>query len=361
MQIQKIKDIVIYRDEQFNSFPNVVVNELGEVMVAFRQAPDWQHVFNKVTHCDPASKAVYVTSLDGGHSWNSRTTTLYDDFYLGIQDPCLNVLQDGTLFCTYFTWKIFLESDVKNPIPGERKVYDTWIRRLGGAYSIRSRDSGRSWDRPLPIPQGQSVRGNVVELEDGSLVLAMYDHPDYPAQAVATVTRDHGVTWEFLAVIAKEDGVLFQEPNLYRTESGKLVAWLRTWKQNVPQDGRQHPLYVCESYDNGKTWINVSEQPVHSPSPFHALRLLSGNVLLTYGHRFMPGSGIRARLLDSECGNISEAEEVILREDGHGFDIGYPHAVQLPDGSILIVYYFYDEAERGKRYIAGTLCREIGE
>src|SRR5690606_29259578 len=108
--------------------------------------------------------------------------------------------------------------------------------------------------------------------------------------------------------------------------------------------------------DDGRTWSEPVKREAYSPSPFHALRLQSGRVLLTYGYRLKP-YGLRARLLDPECNEIDGAEEIVLRDDGPGTDIGYSHAVQLEDGRILITYYYYDEAG-GKRYIAGTWCEE---
>jgi hypothetical protein len=122
----------------------------------------------------------------------------------------------------------------------------------------------------------------------------------------------------------------------------------------VPNE-KKHPLYTSESYDNGRTWTNVREHAIYSPSPFHALQLQSGHVLLTYGHRY-PSYGIRAYVLNGECTNIDEAEQIVLRADGLGRDIGYTSAVQLDNCDILVTYYYFDE--NGERYIAGTLCRE---
>lgn len=165
-------------------------------------------------------------------------------------------------------------------------------------------------------------------------------------------------SWEEFSVLATSSDTEFQEPNLYRTPSGKLVAFIRTLHHSKNSSSEhRHPLYTCESYDNGETWVNLTKRPIYSPSPFHALQLNSGEVMLTYGYRMQP-FGIRAMLLNSECTNWDEVEEVCLREDGLGGDIGYTHAVQLDNGQILITYYYYDE-EHPLRYIAGTLCELV--
>lgn len=354
--LKKLKDIVIYQDEHYNSFPNVVSLENGDILVSFRQAPDRHELFGNYTHLDPAARAAYVVSRDHGETWDERSTVLYDDYYLGVQDPCINRLRDGTLFCTFFSWKVMYKEDAPNIGPIDHLIKDKWVGKIGGAYSIRSRDDGRTWDEPLLILTGVcAVRGNVVELDDGSIILPLYLHPDDKNMAYVARTRDRGHTWEQLSVLATAPDIGFKEPNLYRTPSGKLVAFIRCHKHRIePGHVKRSPLVTCESYDNGATWVNLTEHPFYSPSPFHALRLRSGQVMLTYGYR-LPPYGIRAILLDDECANWEEAQEFILREDGLGMDIGYTHAIQLENGQILVTYYYYDE-QRELRYIAGTLC-----
>jgi len=74
-----------------------------------------------------------------------------------------------------------------------------------------------------------------------------------------------------------------------------------------------------------------------TPSPFEAIRLQSGNVLVTYGYRSQP-FGIRSFMLDEECSGWENLEENILRCDGRNYDIGYTSAVQLKNGDIKIFY-----------------------
>ena len=74
-------------------------------------------------------------------------------------------------------------------------------------------------------------------------------------------------------------------------------------------------------------------------------------MLLTYGYRHSP-YGIRARLLDAEARDPGGAEELLLRTDGAGPDLGYPWAVSLPNGEVLVAYYWVNE--RQERVIVGT-------
>lgn len=355
MTIVPVKHIILYKDRRYNSFPNVVANGEGTFVAAFRQAPDRQSTYG-LQHVDPSSKAVYVTSADG-ESWSSEANDLYDDFFYGVQDPCLNVLADGTIFATCFMWKVAELEDVQQNPEFEYKVYGNWLGKLVGAYTLRSADGGKTWDRPLPVELGTlAIRGNVVELDGGSLLVPLYGVRNGLSRVVVGRTDDRGAAWSEHAVIEPEEGYGLFEPNLYRTPSGKLVLFARCHKRNpLPEDGREaYPLVTAESLDDGLTWSAPVRRPFCSPSPFHPLRLRDGRVLLTYGYRYKP-YGIRAVMLDAECERWPEARETIIREDGYGGDIGYTCAVQLHDDQVLIAYYYSLEGER-ERYIAGTIC-----
>lgn len=60
--IQKIKDIVIYTDSNFHSaFPSVIKRSNGDLVVAFRRAPN-RSIFGekKTNHVDPTSQLMMV-------------------------------------------------------------------------------------------------------------------------------------------------------------------------------------------------------------------------------------------------------------------------------------------------------------
>ncbi|MBD2865594.1 sialidase family protein [Paenibacillus oceani] len=357
--LRKIRDVVIYRDACYNSFPNVARMSNGDLLVAFRHAADWQTEFGRVQHIDPGSIALIVRSRDEGSTW-SEPSVLHDDYLYGVQDPCLNVLGDGTVLATCFLWKVAEIGEVDEI--GERSGYtrqigDRYAAKRIGIVTKRSTDNGKTWDRAASLGYGQlALRGNGAELPDGSFLVAAYteglDH------LFVAKTTDKGLSWSPQGAIAKPADNFLNETHLYRTESGKLVAFIRSQIQDerLPAEKRS-PLFTSESFDDGRTWSEPQQHAVYGPTPFHTIRLASGRVLLTYGYRLKP-HGLRARLLDPECKRIEEADEIVLRDDGPGMDIGYSHAVQLPDGRILIVYYFYDRAD-GRRYIAGTWCEEI--
>lgn len=364
-KLVKIKDIIIYKDKTYNSFPNVLTLKNGSVIVGFRNAPDRKRL-GFITHIDPGSKAVFVTSKDRGQTWDSELNLIYDDYLYGVQDPCLNLFKDGTIFATFFMWKAFHVNDVEM-LPTDIKYRDKYLGRLEKVYTIRSFDNSETWDEPIPIncfKDGEiALRGNGIELENGDFMLPVYSGTSMEKETPDIFfikTSDKGLTWEIVSQIPylKEYGLA--EPFLFKTKKGKLVAFIRSSRRKsktacCKEEHKVNPLIICESYDYGKTWNQPKEKNIYSPSPFHVLQLESNNVLVTYGYRYEP-FGIRALILDSECTNIDNAQEFIIRDDGLSTDIGYTSSTQFSNGDILITYYYY--GPDGIRYIAGTICRE---
>lgn len=47
-------------------------------------------------------------------------------------------------------------------------------------------------------------------------------------------------------------------------------------------------------------------------------------------------------------------DELILRQDGACWDLGYPRSVQRSDGNVVTICY-YNDGEHSERYIAATI------
>src|SRR5690625_7111931 len=100
--LRKVKDIIIYEDSTFYSaFPSVVKKENGELLVAFRRAPD-RKIFKEKgsNHVDPNSYLVLVRYLDNGHTW-SRPELIYAHPCSGSLHPCLVLLTIAAKMFTY--------------------------------------------------------------------------------------------------------------------------------------------------------------------------------------------------------------------------------------------------------------------
>ena len=266
-------------------------------------------------------------------------------------------LRDGTIVCTSYGWALLQSNAVaklKQPFRHGNFVF------LGG-YLVRSKDGGHTWEGPIipPPTPGETVfdpfgkpvpaynRGAMCEGKDGRLYWVVTSKTSTAPGAQGThlfISSDKGSTWEYSCAVAADAKVVFNETALYETPKGELVAFMRT------ADFDDHTA-VARSVDRGKSfqpWQDAGFQG----HPHYALRLPDQRVLLVYGYRHAP-FGIRARVLDAECTDLTSAPEMVLRDDGGNGDIGYPWATLISKERALVVYYF--NSANGTRHIAGTL------
>jgi sialidase-1 len=356
----KERDIVIYEDAKFYSaFPSAVTRPDGEVVVAFRRAPE-RKVFGEPgsNHTDPNSYLVQVRSKDNGETW-TEPKLIHAHPYGGSQDPCMTQLRDGSIVCSSYGWALLK--------PEAAEARDKSLKHgnfvFMGGYIVRSEDGGHTWSDailPPPIagdptltafgtPTPAYNRGAMFEARDGRLLWAVAARSKvgrHTENHLMTST-DGGKTWNYETLIARDDEVVFNEASIYETPKGDIVVFIRTANFD------DHTV-VARSADGGKsfTWEDGGFQG----HPHYPLPLPDGRVLLVYGYRHEP-FGVRARILDAECTNYKTAEEIVLRDDGGSTDLGYPWATMLPNGKVLVCYYFNKEV--GTRHIAGTiLARE---
>src|ERR1044071_6989978 len=86
---QREKDVVIYHDDLFySSFPSIVRRADGELIVAFRRAPERRKLGEGGTsHTDPNSYLMLVRSKDNGRTWAKEPELVYAHPFGGSQDP----------------------------------------------------------------------------------------------------------------------------------------------------------------------------------------------------------------------------------------------------------------------------------
>ena len=357
--MRKTRDVIIYSDDAFYSaFPSVVCRPDGELIVAFRRAPDRRRFFaTGVTHADPNSQLVLIRSRDGGETWSTEPELIHAHPMGGTQDPCMVQLDDQSLLVSTYLWMLLPQEGVARQTNGLDVKCFGWHFTFQGGYLMRSTDGGRSWQGPI-VPRriadqadyfpGVAVapfnRGAIAQGRDGVLYWAVAHSPaDRPQHTVLEllVSYDRGTSWTHAGPIADGGSVVYNETSLIETPRGDLVGFVRT--ANYGDQG-----VVVRSSDRGKGWT-VSDTGIIG-HPYHATRLADGRVFLIYGYRHAP-YGIRARVLDAECRDFS-GPEIVLRDDGGNGDLGYPWVCVTPDGRVLAVYYF--NKSDGTRHIAGT-------
>ena len=86
-------------------------------------------------------------------------------------------------------------------------------------------------------------------------------------------------------------------------------------------------------------------------NPPSLVKLKDGRLAITYGFRDEP-YGIRAKL--SSDNGETWSDEIVLRDDGGNWDLGYPRTAQRADGKMVTVYYF-NNTPSAERYIAGAI------
>ncbi len=356
--MKKIADVVIYRDDMFYSaFPSLVARKDGEILCAFRRAPDRRALWEGgLSHTDANSYLVLVRSKDGGKTWTKDPELIFAHPLGGSQDPCMVQMTDGTILCTSYGWALLPPQTVE-------KLKDSLSHApyafLGG-YILRSNDGGKTWDGPIIPPHveadgtvdalGKPVpaynRGAMMQGKDGRLYWAVCCNkgPKERSSSVHLLTSsDKGGTWQYAGLIAEDGKASFNETSLVETNRGDIVAFMRTANYD------DH-LAVGRSTDGGKSFKWEDGKIIGHP--YHALKLKDGRVFLVYGYRHVP-YGIRARLLSPDCTDIAEAPELVIRDDGGNGDLGYPWAALLPDGNILVAYYF--NQKDGTRFIGGSI------
>lgn len=357
--LKKINDFIIYQDEMFYSaFPSLVVRKDGEILCAFRRAPDRRKLWGApgYTHTDPNSYLVLVRSKDGGKTWTKNPELIFAHPLGGSQDPCMLQLKDGSIVCTSYGWALIPPEGIEQLTKTGKHPPFAFL----GGFIVRSDDGGKTWKGPFippPMPgtEAQDALGNPVpefnrgammQRADGTLywAVAVNDSKINPVTSVHLMTSsDRGETWKYECVIGKDEKVLMNETSLIETKKGDILAFMRTANFD------DH-LAFARSTDGGKSFKWEDGKIVGHP--YTALRLKDGRIFLIYGYRHEP-YGIRAKLLNPDCTNLAEAPELVIRDDGGSGDLGYPWAALLPDGKILVAYYF--NIADGNRFIAGSV------
>lgn len=360
-ELVKEKDLVLYQDNRFYSaFPSIVLRPDGELIVAFRRAPERRYLGEpSSSHTDPNSYLVLIRSTDNGETWSQEPELIFAHPFGGSQDPCLIQLKDGSIVCSSYGWALLRGGAAEKFLSTLRHGDFVFM----GGYLMRSIDGGKTWSGPLippPVPNSETInvfrepcpaynRGPMWETRDGTLLWAVAAQSRIQPRLTEVhlmASKDGGLTWDYRCPVAKDSNISFNETALIETRKGTLIAFMRT------EDFNDHTV-VARSTDGGHSF-NPWEDAGFQGHPHCATLLPDGRILLVYGYRHAP-FGIRARILDEEAKDLANSPEIILRDDGGNGDLGYPWVVQMADGRYLVVYYF--NQGDGTRHIAGTVLK----
>ena len=284
----------------YEAFPDVCRLRGGHLLCVFYAG--YGHVSMPNKQLPKGGRICSATSKDGGLTWGEPRVVF--DGPMDDRDPHIAQLRDGTLVCTFFS--LFAKAD--GGLGGE------------GSFLVRSIDGGRTWDtEPTQIHKEWYLSAPVREMPDGTLLLGMYQ--EGPAGAWGGVARstDGGLSWqEPVRIPSAADYYLDAETDLVRLPNNRLFAALRSSKTNMAYSW---------SDDGGRTWTEAADIgfPGHCP---YLLRHSGGAILLAVR---LPNTALHKSR--DRCRTWSGPFEI----DTVGG--AYPSLTELPDGSVLAVYY----------------------
>ena len=380
MSWRVVDHLTIYRESgMYAKAPNVVRTPSGDLLVLFHRSPQLGYAH----HSHPLLNIQACRSQDEGRTWSDPSLVTTDPLG-GVIDFGTHTLPDGSVYlhassnelipaADHATIAFHTQPHAKAVGPAEQSA---WISRPGIPFWVRSRDGGYSWTSPRRFPPlPDAVWGNPAEhsgvsrsgllaMPDGRLLLPSKatDKPggEPPYFGMLRVSHDVGETWDYAGRIAQDQVAHFSEPAIHRTPSGRILVLFRCHPTHVDTPARQgkgtnRRLALVYSDDGGETWSPWRLTTIVG-NPGHMLGLRDGRIFVTVGTRWEGQRGCMARVLDPEGADLDAAPDLVVRSDSRSSDCGYPWAVELEDGRVLVVYYFdYSEYLCG---IEGTVVEE---
>ena len=323
----------------------------NEVLVGFEVS---KFVDDPTTHNvdrDAPKRIVFARSMDGGETWKKEEhPEIAPPSYL--EDPSRHVQTHPGL---------------KEPVPcpgGIDFTHPDFAMKMRGSIFYTSTNRGKSWQGPYEFPNfGQELlmarTRYIVRDKDTCQFFISSSAASAAAERGRTFmseTRDGGKTFEFVAWIAPDPYELLAEedrkqpsfsimPTLAELPDGTMLAGMRQ------RAHRKKWIDIFASHDNGRSWQFLSDLGRGSANPVALVHLGGERVAGVYGWRDSP-FGLRAQI--SEDGGKTWSPQIVLRDDGFEWDLGYVQAGLRPDGKILAVYY-YTTPELKEQHIACTI------
>ena len=304
----------------------------------------------RTKHVCPWGKTVLFFSGDDGRTWSAPR--IVNDTPIDDRDVGVVALGESKLLVTWFTsdTRQYLDrTQRQGDIEKERQwraVLSTWSDELVadwlGSWVRLSSDGGRTWEAPVRVPvtapHGPAVlkNGDLLYLGRGFGRIGVRERE---AGIMACRSGDDGRTWEQLGAVPLCQGcdnTNLHEPHVVELPSGKLLGMIRYQHGRDARRTHLHfSLFQTESDDGGATWSPARPLDI-AGSPPHLLLHSAGTLVCVYGCRLEPYG---QRVMISADEGRTWDHDWILRDDGPDSDLGYPGSTELPDGSILTVYY----------------------
>lgn len=245
------------------------------------------------------------------------------------------------------------------PSPGGIRFTDpnfamTWRMadiHVGPSRFYFSYDRGKNWQGPFAVPdfgtKGIAARTDYIVNgpSDCTVFLTAAKTNGKEGRVFCARTKDGGKNWKFLSYLGEEppDGDYAIMPSSLRVGPSSILTTLR----------RRLWIEAWRTDDDGAHWkpLGKAVESTGGGNPPSLVRLKDGRLALTFGYRTAPFS-IRAKI--SSDNGATWGEDIILRQDGGGFDLGYTRTLVRADGKLVTVYY-YNQNKDSERFIGATI------
>jgi hypothetical protein len=355
---RNVETQVLYRrDDEFTGWPyarGAWDFGDGELLQVFSSVPTDYASEAAISH-DPEtgldrskSKTWFIRSTDYGKSWHEPELNNWRNIAPGTQDA--KSLADLEPIDP-------LDKDV---IWGNGAYGGGFAAPDAGTTARISRDRGRTWspDFPMSLDGLQSLSGiqSFTTRPDGTVLCFLIETSEggWRRHPLVYALPPGGTEFHFMSMITPlEDpkgaasgnwsenfdtygslrfgGHRWFYPRGYLLSDGRILCSLRC--QRDPMGVMWTELY--ETRNGGRTWEFLSRVNDFG-APGSVVELADGRLVCVYGYRLMP-SGIRAKV--STDGGRTWGTELIVRDDGGSWDLGYPTAWATDDGRVGTFYY----------------------
>lgn len=337
----------------YNAWPTVISLSDGTLLAA------WSG--ERLKHICPFGKVKVARSTDGGYTWSTPSTvqnTPLDD-----RDAGLCEVAPGKILMTSFATgraghARFLTHWLHGPRTTEERemierrnaeITDADEARYAGPTLAVSKDNGCTFSEPVHIPT-TSPHGPMLTRNGEILHVGSLGSTEVGTRGiyVLRVDTDGNILAEPQLLGPSPDAdTVFCEPYAAEMPNGDILVAIRV--QNKYKN--LYTVYLSRSTDGGKSFSEP--QPTGwCGMPAHTFVTSKDEVVLTYGRRQMP-MGIRARI--SRDNGHTWGEEIILREDGLDWDLGYPSTAENEKGELVTVYYMKENKSLNENRIQYTI------
>ena len=321
----------------YHGWPTVTRSKEGELLLTYSGGRE--------RHVCPFGRIEFMRSSDNGQTWSDAQILV--DSILDDRDAAICQSNRGTLLITWFTstaWMSRLEKiqrwqKMRQVIDAQEYRYQNIKNYFKSSndsiaqWMIRSVDDGKTWSEPYLVPM-MSPHGSIVTSKGRLLTAGKRGSFVGLWESV-----DDGKTWDLVSKILPmqgHDGKHYHELHIVEAADGTLLVHIRNHNKTYHFETLQ-----TESKDGGKSWTEPHSIGVWG-HPSHLLCLKNNKLVMTYGYRGSqrkPSDNNRLESRISMDNGSTWSDPVIIADNLHTCDFGYPTTVELDDNKLLTIWY----------------------